>query len=108
MPDCLANRSCPERHDRYAATVAAFDFLTHDILLRRSALQLENIILAPIVARSLERPHIVWLRTSISLLRAESMLLHQHLVDLKVGVSIILIARTHQRDVGKVVVRLQN
>ena len=83
MADRFADRSGPECSDRDATSIAAFHGLAHCVGLRERARQLQNVVLAPVVARSLKRPHVERLGLRVNLRRIEAMLLHQDLIDLK-------------------------
>src|SRR5579872_592249 len=104
MADGLTNRRRPECGDRNAATVAAFHRFAHCVRKRRSARELENIVLAPVVTRALKRPHVIRLRLRIGVVRAEAVLLHPDLIELKVRVADILVSGADQSDVWEVVV----
>src|SRR4029077_3754830 len=63
VPDGFANPRCPESNNRNAASVAAFDCLSHGVGLRRSALELEDVVFAPIVTCAVIYPPFPRLRS---------------------------------------------
>src|SRR6516164_6161453 len=93
VADRFSDGARPESYDRNAATVAAFDDRTQFIRLGGGAGQLVNVVFAPVIAGTLERPHVIWLRFRIGEFRAEVMRLFDSLIDRKVGCAGVLVLR---------------
>src|ERR1700684_2474347 len=108
MPDRFADGCGPECDDRNATTVAAFHFFAHSVRLRRSPCEPLHVVLAPIVARALKRPHVVGGRLGIDLLRAKAMLLNLNSIDSSVGGSRVFVSYADYCNIWKVVVRFDH
>ena len=95
----------PERNHRNAAAIAAFHRFAHHVRLRRGARQFVDVVLAPVIARSLERPHVVGLSFRVRLVCVEAVPLRDNRIEDQMSAPLAFLYSTvESRQVGKVVV----
>src|SRR5579872_3000187 len=111
MTNRLSHRTCPESDYRDSPSRLVLIVMLHDlhgIRPRKLLADVHYIVFSPCLARSMERPHRKGLRLRIAQSSIEEVLLRRNLLDGNIGTAKILVRDAGQRDVGKVVVDLDD